>query len=159
MLFSEALEKARQELGGRTRTALAQATTAAAEQAAAQPPPPVLSTSHLRELAAAASRVFGWDNTTHQVTHNQLVITADQLRQIRMLRETSEQPVESLAEVKERIGRLGTIEGQQELRRTASEWLGCAQNVEQPKVSPTPSAPEIYEVTIRGDGGGVKTKP
>jgi len=123
----------------RTRTALAQATAAAAEQAASQPPPPVLSTSHLRELTASASRVFGWDNTTHQVTHNQLVITADQLRQIRMLRESAMEPVECSEEVKGRIGRLGTPEGQEELRRTASEWLGCAQNVE-PETQPEPAS-------------------
>jgi hypothetical protein len=58
---SEALEKVHQEAATRTRTALAQATAAAAVQAASQPPPPVLTTSHLRELAAAASRVFSWD--------------------------------------------------------------------------------------------------
>ena len=95
----------------------------------------MLSTAHLRELTAAASRVFGWDNATPQVTHNQLVITADQLRQIRMLREPGEcsaEPMESSEEVKEKIGRLGTPEGQEELRRTASEWLGREQNVEQP---------------------------
>ena len=89
---SEALQKARQELDGRTRTALAQATTAAAEQAASQPPPPVLSTSHLRELAAAASRVFGWDGTakTQGDTYNTLVITQEQLAQIRALRRDTE---------------------------------------------------------------------
>jgi hypothetical protein len=78
------------ELGDRTRTALAQVTAAAAEQAVSQPPLQVLSASHLREIAAAASRVFGWQNTAPHVTHNQLVITADQLRQIRMLRESAE---------------------------------------------------------------------
>ena len=87
----------------------------------------------LRTSAAAASRVFGWDSGAPQVTHNQLVITADQLRQIRMLRESAEEPVESSEEVKERIGRLGTQAGQEELRRTAREWLGREQNVEQPK--------------------------
>jgi hypothetical protein len=88
---SEALIKARQELGDRTRTALARATAAAAEQAASQPPPPVLSTSHLRELAAAASRVFAWDSDRGPSTvHNTLVITQEQLKSIGMLREAAE---------------------------------------------------------------------
>jgi hypothetical protein len=86
---SEALQKARQELDGRTRTALARATAAAAEKAASQPPPPVLSTSHLRELAAAASRVFDWDGGKgglHVHADQALVITQEQLAQIRALR-------------------------------------------------------------------------
>jgi len=87
---ADALKKVHTEAATRTRTALAQATAAAAEKAASQPPPPVLSTSHLRELTAAASRVFGWDNATQNVTHNQLVITVEQLKQIGMLRSGKE---------------------------------------------------------------------
>jgi len=88
MQLPEALKKINEELCGRTRTALARATAAAAEQAAEQPPLPVLSTSHLRELAAAASRVFEWDADKGPSTvHNTLVITAEQLKQIGMLRE------------------------------------------------------------------------
>jgi hypothetical protein len=43
--------------------------------------------------------------------------------------------------------------------RNARELLAREPNMEEPKLPPTPSAPKIYEVTIRGDGGGVKTKP
>src|SRR4029453_865151 len=111
--LADALENVHKIAARRTRTALAQATAAAAEKATAQPPLPVLRTTHLRELTAAASRVFDWDSATPQMTHNQLVITADQLRQIRMLRESvesSEKPVEPSEEVKQRIERLGTPE-------------------------------------------------
>jgi hypothetical protein len=55
--------------------------------------------------------------------------------------------------------RQATPGGQEELRRIGTELQERARNIEQPKLPPTPSAPEIYEVTIRGDGGGVKTKP
>jgi hypothetical protein len=78
--MADALKKVHTEAATRTRTALAQSTAAAAEQAASQPPPPVLSTSHLRELSAAASRVFGWDHGQKQGdTYNALVISAEQL--------------------------------------------------------------------------------
>jgi hypothetical protein len=76
-----------------------------------------------------------------------------------MLRESVEEENETSEHVKERIERLSTPEGQEELCRTASDWLGRAQNMEQPKLPPLPGPPEIYEVTIRGDGGGVKVKP
>src|SRR6201999_1869816 len=36
----------------------------------------------------------------------------------------------------------------------ARELLARDRNMEQPKLPPTPSAPEIYEVTIRCDNGG-----
>jgi hypothetical protein len=131
-------------------TALAQATARSAEAAASAPEPlEVSTTAQLRDLAASAARVFGWDNATPQVTHNQLVITADQLRRIRMLRESVEtEPVETLEEVEERIKRLSTSEGQEELRRIGTELLERAQNMEQPKLPATPSGPETYSVKI-----------
>jgi hypothetical protein len=87
---SQALKNLHLEYSDKTRTALAQATAAAAVQAASKPPPPVLSTSHLRELAAAASRVFGWDSDRGPSTvHNTLVITPEQLKSIGMLREAA----------------------------------------------------------------------
>jgi hypothetical protein len=49
-----------------------------------------------------------------------------------------------------------TPEEREEFRKKASERLGRAQNMEQPKLPPTPSSPVTYEVKIRGDGGGVK---
>jgi hypothetical protein len=82
-----------QELATRTRTALAQAATASAEAAAAREQPlPVQSTAQLRELAAAASRVFGWGGSakTPGDTYNTLVITQEQLAQIRALRRDTE---------------------------------------------------------------------
>ena len=45
------------------------------------------------------------------------MITADQLRQIRMLKESAKEPVELSEDVKQRIGQLGTPEGQEELRK------------------------------------------
>jgi hypothetical protein len=52
-----------------------------------------------------------------------------------------------------------TPEGLEQVQKIGTELQESAQNMEQAKLPPTPSAPEIYEVTIRGDGGGVKTKP
>jgi len=153
----DALKKISEELATRTRTALAQAATAAAEAAAAREQPlPVQSTAQLRELAAAASRVFGWDNTAPQVTHNQLVITVEQLKQIGMLREGAETPEK---EADATSCRLATPERQDQLGRAGTVLRERARNIEQPKLPPAPSAPKIYEVTIRGDGGGVRTKP
>jgi hypothetical protein len=77
------------ELDSRTKTALAQATARAAEAAAkADKPVDVSSTSHLRDLAASAARVFGWDNDKKPPgdTYNTLVVTTQQLEQIRALR-------------------------------------------------------------------------
>ena len=55
---------AHKELEQRTRSGLAQATARAAEAAAkADKPVDVSSTSHLRDLAASAARVFGWPLT------------------------------------------------------------------------------------------------
>lgn len=130
---SDALQNVQQELATRTKTALAQATATAAEQAAGQPPLPVLSTSHLRELTSAASRVFGWDNAAPQVTHNQLVITQEQLERIRALRDKT-----TPREDEEASRRLMTPEGQEELRRNTRELLGREQNMEQ-QTLPTPS--------------------
>jgi hypothetical protein len=146
----EALKQMTEELATRTKTALAQAATAAAEAAAAREQPlPVQSTAQLRELTAAASRVFGWDSAAPQVTHNQLIITADQLRQIRMLRESVEtEPVETLDEAEERIRSLSTLEGQEKLRK-ARELLGREQNMEPQTLSePAQPGPVTYEVKI-----------
>jgi hypothetical protein len=119
----------------------------------------VLSTSHLRELTAAATRVFGWDNQhkTPGDTYNTLMITQEQLKQIRMLREGAETPEKDREEISRR---LTTPEGQNGLRRMGRELSERAQQTEQPKLPPAPPGPpETYKVTIRGDGGGVKTKP
>jgi hypothetical protein len=94
--IADALAQSHKELATRARTALAQATVAAAEQAAADPALPVKSTSHLRDLVAGASRLFGWEAKNQQGdTFNTLVITRAQLQEIRdaraqMLREQSD---------------------------------------------------------------------
>jgi hypothetical protein len=77
------------ELEGRTKSGLAQATARAAEAAAkSEKPIDVSSPSHLRDLAATAAHVFGWNKDGPQGnTYNTLCITAEQLEQIRQLRE------------------------------------------------------------------------
>jgi hypothetical protein len=77
------------ELEERTKSGLARATARAAEAAGtAAEPLQVTNTAHLRDLAAAASKLFGWDtNKGARVQFNQLVVTTEQLQQIRALRE------------------------------------------------------------------------
>jgi hypothetical protein len=70
-----------------------QATTRAAEAVAkSEEPLPVSNTAHLRDLAASAARIFGWnsDNKPPGDTYNTLVVTREQLEQIRALREVPE---------------------------------------------------------------------
>jgi len=76
------------ELEGRTKTGLAQATAKASEHAAEQDGATNLNCSgKLRDLASAAARIFGWDaNGTSAVTLNQVVVSQEQLEQIRALR-------------------------------------------------------------------------
>ena len=63
-----------------------------------------------------------------------------------MLRERAETTDEKEDEIS---GRLTTPQGQEELRRTAIEWLGHEQNIEQPKLPPAPpEPPETYQVKI-----------
>ena len=81
-----ALKEAHAALNGRTRTALAQATAAAAEQVAAAGFRPVANAAEFQKLAAAASRIFAWDEgKSTGDTYNTLVITPEQLKQIGML--------------------------------------------------------------------------
>ncbi|SRR5436190_7234805 len=72
----------------KTKTALAQATARAAESAAkAEKPIEVTSTAHLRDLASASARIFGWDGDRGSaVTLNQVVVSQEMLEQIRALR-------------------------------------------------------------------------
>ena len=84
--IADALKDSHKELAVKTRTSLAQAAARAAETAAAAEIP-VCSTAHLKDLASAAARVFGWDKgTKHCDTYNTLVITSEQLEQIQALR-------------------------------------------------------------------------
>jgi hypothetical protein len=61
----------------------------AAEQAAEQDGATNLNCSgKLRDLASAAARLFGWDSDKPAVQFDQLVVTPEQLEQIRALRES-----------------------------------------------------------------------
>jgi hypothetical protein len=89
----DVLLQTHKELEERTKSGLAQATARAAEAAAeAAEPLPVSNTSHLRDLAASAARIFGWDKTDKPGVqlNQQIVISADQLEQIRQLRAVPE---------------------------------------------------------------------
>jgi hypothetical protein len=51
----------------------------------------VSSTAHLRDLAASAARIFGWNTEKPGVQLNQqFVISTEQLQQIRALREQAD---------------------------------------------------------------------
>jgi len=82
------------ELGERTKSGLARATVRAAEAAAnAAEPLPVSNTAQLRDLAASAARIFGWDKAPQtNVQVNTLRITAEQLAEIRALRDAEGLP-------------------------------------------------------------------
>jgi hypothetical protein len=127
----------------------------AATKAAQNPPLDVKNTSQLRDLATSSSRIFGWSTKAGpQTQFNQVVIGQEQLREIGMLRD------KMTPEEKEEVSkRLATPEGQEEARRIGRELQERARNMEQPKLPATPPEPAVtYEVTIRGDGGGVKVR-
>jgi hypothetical protein len=89
--IADALVATHKELEERTKSGLAQATARAAEAVAkAEKPIDVSNTAHLRDLAASAARIFGWDKALNgpAVHFNQLCITQEQLEQIRQLRAT-----------------------------------------------------------------------
>ena len=85
---AEALVATHEELEERTKSGLARATARAAEAAAkAEKPLEVTSTAHLRDLASASARIFGWDGDRGSaVTLNQVVVSQEMLEQIRALR-------------------------------------------------------------------------
>ena len=65
-----------EELEGRTKTGLAQATAKASEHAAKLPGNVILErTPAIRDLAASAARIFGWHSDKPAVQFNQLVVT------------------------------------------------------------------------------------
>jgi hypothetical protein len=138
-----------------TKTGLMITAAKAATKAAQNPPLDVCKTSEFRDLANSSSRIFGWDKKTGPLTQfNQVVISPEQLKQIGMLRDST-----APEEQEELSRRAMTPEGQEEARRLGRELTERAQHTEQPKLSPTPPDPVTYEVTIRGDGGGVKVRP
>jgi hypothetical protein len=76
------------ELEERTKSGLAQATARAAEAAAkAAEPLQISNTAHLRDLAASAARVFGWDKApqTNVQVNTGFKLTMEQLEEIRTL--------------------------------------------------------------------------
>jgi hypothetical protein len=78
-------------LEGQTKTALMQTAAKAAEHAAEKPPLDVSNTSQLRDLAQSAARIFGWGEGGMTVHANQaLIVTQEQLEQIRQLRAVPE---------------------------------------------------------------------
>jgi hypothetical protein len=91
----DVLLQTHKELGERTKTGLAQATARAAEAAArAEKPIDVSSPSHLRDLAQSAARIFGWCEGGTTVHANQaLIVTQEQLEQIRQLRGATDSPI------------------------------------------------------------------
>jgi hypothetical protein len=134
---------------------LAKATARAAEAAAnAAEPLTVSSTAHLRDLANSSSRIFGWNTrAAPQTQFNQVVISQEQLAQIRALRDSmTEEEKDEIAK------RQSTPEGREELNRIARELQQSARNMQQPKLPPTPSGPVTYEVKIRGDRRGAEIK-
>jgi hypothetical protein len=85
---ADALVATHKELETTTKTALMQTTAKAAANAAQKPPLDVSNTSQLRDLAQSAARIFGWCEDGMTVHANQaLVITQEQLEQIRQLRD------------------------------------------------------------------------
>jgi hypothetical protein len=82
--IADALVETHKDLDARTKTALAQVTVKAAEEAAAQAPLQVQNASQLRDLAASAARIFGWDSNKPGVQLNQqFVISQEMIDRIR----------------------------------------------------------------------------
>ena len=90
--FLDVLLAEHKSLETKTKTALARATAAAAEHASTQPPLEVRNPAHLRDLAASAVRIFGWDKTDKPGVqlNQQFCISQEQLEQIRQLRAVPE---------------------------------------------------------------------
>jgi hypothetical protein len=79
------------ELEGATKTGLMLTAAKAATKAAQKPPLDVSNTSQLRDLAQSAARIFGWGEDGMTVHANQaLIVTQEQLEQIRQLRAVPE---------------------------------------------------------------------
>src|SRR5215475_8870395 len=139
------------QLEGATKTGLMLTAAKAATKAAENPPLDVSNTSQLRDLANSSSRIFGWNTKAGpQTQFNQVLITQEELARARAMCDSM------TPEEKENASRRAiTPEGQEELRKIHTELLERAQNMEQPKLPPTPPGSGTYEVKIRGDGRGV----
>jgi hypothetical protein len=87
------LLQSHKELETRTKSGLARAVTRSAEAAAnAAEPLEVSTTADLRDLAASAARLFGWDKADRPGVqlNQQFVITQEQLAQMRALCDADE---------------------------------------------------------------------
>src|SRR5439155_5800605 len=78
-------------LEGQTKTALMQTAAKSAVSAAQKPALDVSNTAQLRDLAASAARLFGWDKRDQPGVqlNQQIIISQEQLEQIRQLRGTA----------------------------------------------------------------------
>ena len=81
------------ERNAKEQAALEAARERAAEAAATAPEPlQVSNPAHLRDLAASAARIFGWDTEKKPGVqlNQQFVISTEQLQEIRALREQAD---------------------------------------------------------------------
>lgn len=86
--IADALVETHKDLEAKTKTGLSRAVAKAAEHAGTQPPLAVSNPSQLRDLVGAAAKLFGWDNAKGPTTNfNTMVISREQLQEIRALRE------------------------------------------------------------------------
>jgi len=78
-------------LEGQTRTGLSRAAAKASQHASTLKGEKLWENpAKLKDLGAAAAKLFGWDTEKPGVQLNQLVITTEQLQQIRALREQAD---------------------------------------------------------------------
>jgi hypothetical protein len=110
---ADALVATHKELKGATKSGLMITAAKAATNAAQNPPLEVANTSQFRDLSNSSSRIFGWNTKTGPQTHfNQVVITKEQLDQIRALRASMTDEEEN-----EIAKKLATPEGQEEFEK------------------------------------------
>jgi hypothetical protein len=113
----------------------------------------VSNTSQFRDLANSSSRIFGWNTKAGaQTQFNQVLITQEELARARALCDSM-----TPEEKDEASRRAMTPEGQEKLK----EYMRNCYIVRRAWSSqsfPRPSGAGTYEVTIRGDGGGVKVR-
>jgi predicted RNA-binding Zn ribbon-like protein len=135
------------ELESATKTGLMLTAAKAATHAAQKPPLDVSNTSQFRDLVNSSSRIFGWNTKAGlQTQFNQVVISQEQLDQIRALRASmTEEEKDEIAK------RQATPEGEEELARVGKELQERAQNMEQPKL---PGRIPIWPRNLRSEDKG-----
>jgi hypothetical protein len=86
--IADALVSTHKELEAKTKTGLATATAKASDYAQSLDGASTFGQSNkLRDLAASAARIFGWESDKPGIQLNQLVVDAETLGRIRALRE------------------------------------------------------------------------